>query len=83
MSCASLIGRRFRRANRQSLPRRFAAEALESRRMFAAVSWDGGGNGTSWTDALNWSNNALPGAGDDVTISIGANPSISLSSGCT
>ena len=34
----------------------------------AAVSWDGGGDGQFWTDPANWSNDAIPGAADDVTV---------------
>jgi hypothetical protein len=30
--------------------RRYGVEGLERRLLFAAVSWDGGGNGSSWTD---------------------------------
>jgi hypothetical protein len=45
------------------------------------VSWDGGGDGTNWTDPLNWSTNALPQPADDVTISVGANPTILIPSG--
>jgi hypothetical protein len=45
-----------------------AFEALESRQLLAAVAWDGGGNGVDWADPLNWSNNALPTAADDVLI---------------
>jgi len=51
-------------------------EALESRNLLAAVAWDGGGDGESWHDALNWSGNTLPGPDDDVTINVGGNPSI-------
>ena len=46
------------------------------------VSWDGGGDGINWTDPLNWSGNALPGAADDVVISLpSSNPTIQLASG--
>ncbi|MEP7302518.1 MAG: DUF4347 domain-containing protein, partial [Caldimonas sp.] len=38
------------------------------RHLLAAVGWDGGGDGVSWSDALNWSGDVLPGASDDVTI---------------
>ena len=53
--------------------------------MLAAVAWDGGGDGTNWSDANNWSSNAVPGAADDVTIDVpgavtvlvrGAQPSV-------
>ncbi len=36
----------------------------------AALSWDGGGGSSSWTNATNWSPNADP-AGDDLTIGTG------------
>jgi hypothetical protein len=49
--------------------------------LLAAVSWDGGGDGTNWTDPINWSGNSLPQAADDVTISVGANPTILIASG--
>jgi hypothetical protein len=43
--------------------------------------WTGLGDGVSWTNAANWSNNVIPGPADDVIISIAANPNIVLSSG--
>jgi hypothetical protein len=39
-----------------------------SRASAAAVSWDGGAATANWSDANNWSANALPTADDDVTI---------------
>lgn len=42
---------------------------LESRRLLASISWDGGGGDGLWNNALNWSGNAVPVAADDVTIS--------------
>lgn len=32
------------------------------------VTWTGIGDGTTWTDSHNWSTNAVPAAGDDVTV---------------
>ena len=52
------------------LIRRAAVEALENRRLLAAVSWDGGGDGSSWGDADNWSDDSVPTAADDVTIDV-------------
>ncbi len=43
-------------------------EPLEQRLHLAAVVWDGGAGTDSWHDALNWSNDAVPTADDDVTI---------------
>jgi RHS repeat-associated protein len=56
-------------------------EQLEHRLMLTAVSWDGGGDGINWTDPNNWSNNVLPGATDDVTISVASNPTVRISVG--
>ena len=58
-----------------------ALELLEPRLMLAAVSWDGGGDGASWTDRFNWSGDALPISTSDVTIDVVADPTITLSSG--
>jgi len=35
----------------------------------ATVTWDGGGDGSTWSDAANWDTNSVPGADDDVVIS--------------
>jgi hypothetical protein len=80
-----------RRRNRRWINARLASgvagtslwgvEALEARRLLAAVSWDGGGDGTKWSDPLNWSNNAVPQAADDVTINVLGSPSIVVSLG--
>lgn len=45
-------------------------ETLESRSLLSAVAWDGGGDGSSWEDPLNWSADMVPGPADDVTISV-------------
>jgi hypothetical protein len=46
------------------------SELLEPRVLLAAVSWDGGAGTVEWTDALNWSNDLLPGPDDNVTIDL-------------
>jgi len=46
----------------------FGLEGLETRRLLALVSWDGGGDGSSWADPLNWSADVIPGIVDDVLI---------------
>src|SRR5262245_31819255 len=59
-------------------------EGLESRIAPATFNWDGGGDGTTWTDARNWDspgNNLLPGAADDAVINAAAGISIVHSSG--
>ena len=43
---------------------------LPSRVIAAAVSWDGGASTANWSDANNWSGDALPTADDDVTINL-------------
>lgn len=53
-------------------------ECLEPRRLFAAVSWDGGGDGSSWNDPNNWSGDSTPADNDNVTIAAGS-PTIVLS----
>jgi ELWxxDGT repeat protein len=41
-------------------------------------NWDGGGDGASWSDPLNWADNTLPGPPDDVVISVSGTPTINL-----
>jgi len=43
------------------------------------VAWDGGGDGTSWNDPLNWSTDAVPGPTDDVTIGLPGADSLTIS----
>ena len=40
------------------------------------VAWDGGGDGASWHDPLNWNTDTLPGGDDDVVIQVAASPTI-------
>jgi hypothetical protein len=35
------------------------------------IAWDGGGDGTSWTDGLNWDLDRVPNSCDDATIAAG------------
>src|SRR5438874_9609393 len=51
-------------------------ELLERRTLLAAVAWDGGGDKMNWSDALNWSTDAVPGAADDVTIDVPTSPTV-------
>jgi hypothetical protein len=61
--------RRRPSVSKRILPkRRMALEHLEQRTLLAIVTWDGGGGDFNWNNALNWSGDTLPGAGDDVTI---------------
>jgi hypothetical protein len=55
-------------------------EQLERRTLLASISWDGGGDGTSWSDKLNWSGDVVPTQSDDVTISVAnSSPTIRVS----
>lgn len=67
---------RARRVRRGQLP----IQPLEPRCLLAAVAWDGGGDGVSWGDANNWSNNQVPTAADDVTIDVPGNIVVTLGS---
>ncbi len=74
--------RAFRnRKTRNKRPVPLAVESLEPREMLAAVAWSGNGDGTSWSDPLNWSGQAIPTAADDVTIDVATDPTIQIASG--
>lgn len=45
------------------------------------ITWDGGGDGTSWHDANNWSGDVVPGAADDVLIDVPGNITVTHSFG--
>ena len=45
-----------------------AFDPLEPRLLLSTVAWDGGGDGLSWHDPLNWSEDQVPLADDDVVI---------------
>ncbi|HQY88746.1 MAG TPA: hypothetical protein PK402_08805, partial [Tepidisphaeraceae bacterium] len=51
--------------------------------MLAAVSWDGGGDGTLWSDPLNWSSNVIPTVADDVTLDVPGSPTITVTGATT
>lgn len=36
----------------------------------SSITWDGGGDGISWSDAQNWDCNCLPNTSDDVSIPV-------------
>src|SRR5580693_9378566 len=48
--------------------------------MTTTVTWTGGAGTTNWTDAANWSTDALPGAGDDVVINVATATTIHIAS---
>ena len=45
------------------------------------VDWDGGGDGTSWNDELNWEDDVLPVDGDAVSIRRGGLDTVIYNSG--
>jgi hypothetical protein len=49
----------------------------------ADISWDGEGDATSWSDAQNWSGDALPGPADHAIITLDGNYSIKLTAPVT
>ena len=49
-----------------------AACALLTAPASAQITWDGGGDGTTWSSAANWSTDTVPGPTDDVVIPAGA-----------
>ena len=75
-SLANLARRRSHtartRPGRKAPAPQLRMEGLEDRTTPAAVSWDGGGDGTNWTDARNWAGDVLPGPADAVTIPAGS-----------
>ena len=40
------------------------------------VNWDGGGDGTNWSDPLNWDSGQMPSAEDDVIIAAGPDSAV-------
>ena len=53
-------------------------ETLEPRTLLSNVTWTGVGDGTSWSVAGNWSDDAVPTASDDVTINLTGNHTIRI-----
>jgi hypothetical protein len=53
-------------------------EPLEERVQLAAVSWTGAAGDSQWATPGNWSNNAVPGAADDVTLDVPGTPTITF-----
>ena len=47
-------------------------------RLLTPAFWTGLGDAVSWSDALNWTSNAVPGSQDDVIISETNNPAITV-----
>lgn len=73
------LGVAIRRQVARPVPGGPMLQTLEPRRLFAAVSWDGGAGTLEWNDPGNWSDDQLPTLSDDVTINITGSPTVSLS----
>ncbi|MGC4036526.1 MAG: T9SS type A sorting domain-containing protein [Chitinophagaceae bacterium] len=59
---------------------------LVSLSVFSQVQWTGAGDGSSWSDAANWSTNAVPIASDDVVLdntTVTSGYDVTLPSGAT
>lgn len=82
MRLPTLRRRKHKKARSEPRPRRSKFELLEARRVLATVTWTGGGGDNLWSDAANWSSAPnLPGATDDVVISVPAGVTITHASG--
>ncbi|MEM7536848.1 MAG: Ig-like domain-containing protein [Chloroflexota bacterium] len=46
-----------------------------------SIQWDGGGDGTSWDDPLNWDTDVVPAESDRVLIDVSGTPTITFSAG--
>src|SRR6516162_5096252 len=57
--------------------------SLEDRTAPTVVNWTGAANDSQWTTATNWSSNAVPGAGDDVSIINPSSGYVTYSGGAT
>ncbi len=62
------LGSRGRRGRRL-----WGLEGLEDRVLLSAISWTGDAGDNNWDTPGNWSDDAVPGSADDVTINISAN----------
>ena len=60
------------RSSRRADPkvRRLGIEHLEDRRLLAIVTWDGGGDNSTWGDRFNWSGDTLPNNLAEVQIDV-------------
>ena len=47
------------------------------------ITWDGAGDGQSWSDPANWTGGQVPGVSDDAVIDAASNPTITVSGNVT
>ena len=59
----------------------FSADIVNSPGVFTSVTWTGGGGDNQWSDPANWSDDQVPGAGEDVSINLPGSFTIVYSSG--
>ena len=59
----------------------FSADIVNSPGTFTSVAWTGGGGDNEWNDPANWSDDQVPGAGEDVSINLPGSFTIVYSSG--
>ena len=72
-------GRTSQRVHRRPIGRGSAARNCSNGEcLLTAISWTGDGDGTSWTDTHNWSPMQIPSFGDDVTIDVAGNPTVTI-----
>lgn len=58
-----------------------AMQFLEPRVLLAVINWDGGGDGTTLTQAQNWAGDVLPGPADDAVINVAGTPTVTHAAG--
>jgi hypothetical protein len=75
----SVFSRRRNRPQATRQPRHWACESLETRRLFATVSWITHGSG-DWSVGSNWNTGTVPGPTDSVVIDVpGVNLTVTYS----
>jgi parallel beta-helix repeat protein len=57
----------------------FSADAVNSPGTFTSVAWTGAGGDNLWSDPVNWSDDQIPGAGEDVSINLAGSFTIQYS----
>ena len=56
-------------------------EQLEPRQLLAVIAWDGGGDGGTLLDPLNWAGDVLPGPADDALVDVPGVAMVAMSAG--
>ncbi len=66
------VAARRERVTRVCHDRPLQFQSLESRRVLAVATWDGGGSDDKWTTAANWVGDAAPSPGADLLFQRGS-----------